>query len=169
MNSSSTILSNIDIINIAKQIGLKPLVYVGYKDLLNEVAPKDRLNKFYIINLQSSTQGDGSHWCCFSTYPKHCVYFDSYAVVPPTNVINFIENLGIKRIAYWDKQIQSIRQTYCGWICLMFLHFLYQGILHKKSLSTIMTHFQNDFPWNFDVQEGPNNYNIILKYFNKKL
>ena len=166
MNSSQTILSNVDIINIAKTIDLKPLIYVGYKDLLNTVPKKDRLNKFYIINLQSSNQGNGSHWCCFSTFPKHCVYGDSYGIVPPTNIINFIESLGIKKIAYWYKQIQSIRQTYCGWFCLMFLDYLYQGLKRKKSLSAIMTGFQTDFNWNFDIQEGPNNYNIILKYFN---
>jgi hypothetical protein len=166
MNSSKTILSNVDIINIAKEFDLKPLIYVGYKDLLNTVPKKDRLNKFYVVNLQSSNQGNGTHWCCFSTFSKHCVYFDSYAVKPPTNVINFISDLGIKKIAYWDKQIQSLRQTFCGWLCLMFLDFLYKGILKKQSLFTIMNKFQNDFKWNFDIQEGPNNYNIVVNYFN---
>ena len=69
----SNALSNIDIINILKSQKIK----------INGVFMKDELPSklkrgFYVINLQSSNVGNGSHWTALYYRPKKSFYFDAF-------------------------------------------------------------------------------------------
>lgn len=167
MSKLSVELSNLDIIDLNNKLKIKPLVFIGTKDMLHLV--KDYKNKFFIINLDSSVEnggsGHGSHWVCMSTFKNYLIYADSYGVLPPLDVERWIKQRYDK--FYWlNIQIQGVKASYCGWFVLFFLHLLYYNyILKKKSLFD----FINDLESMFDTKEQTKNYNVINKYFSRLL
>jgi hypothetical protein len=44
----------------------------------------------YIINLESSTSGSGTHWMSMKISNKQCFYQDSFGVIPPKEIIDFL-------------------------------------------------------------------------------
>lgn len=126
-------LSNVDLEIIAKKYDI-PLDTVVSKDLLSTLPFKENI----IINLQdlynddNSTNG-GSHWIALSYNNKYntFIYFDSYGMRMPTDVLNYVyrcKSRGIyksrTRLIYNTTQIQRITTTTCGWYCLAFLQYL---------------------------------------------
>ena len=70
-------LSNIDIINIIKDLKLDK--YFGGIYSKNELPKHLIRKKFYIINLQNSDEGEGTHWTCFYfNKPLISIYFDAF-------------------------------------------------------------------------------------------
>ena len=57
---------------------------------LNQIVSKNKLlgkakeNGNYIINLEDSDKGMGSHWVALKCFKKTCLYFDSYGIAPPS-------------------------------------------------------------------------------------
>lgn len=117
-----------------------------YRILLNNIVSRDELTKMpydnYIINLASS-QNPGTHWVALYL-PKNRtpVYFDSFGMVPPLEVINLIKNSGHKNYLVNEKQIQDIRSGYCGEYCLMFLRFMNRSNPSKKNLKQFLAKFR---------------------------
>ena len=164
MSKISVELSDLDIIDIKEKIDLKPLIFVGTKDMIKLV--KDYKNKFFIINLDNSFENGGSggsHWVALSTFKDYPIYFDSYAVYPPLEVEKFIKQK-YKKFYYWNSQIQGIRASYCGWICIMFLNVLYKDFILKNKT---FFEFVNYFESLFDIDEQTKNYYVVNKYFSK--
>ena len=60
---------------------------------------KDELKKIksndcnYIINLESSNDGNGTHWLSLKIENRDCVYFDSYGMLPPEEIISFCKRI----------------------------------------------------------------------------
>ncbi len=78
-------LSNFDIIDIIKDLKLDYCFGGVYsKDQL----PEDLMRtKFYVVNMESSNVGNGSHWVVFYyNNPLTSIYFDSFGFVAPTDV-----------------------------------------------------------------------------------
>ena len=78
-------LSNFELIDLIKDMKLDyHFGGVFSKDLL----PKDLIrDKFYIVNLQDSDDGGGTHWTVFYfNKPLTSIYFDSYGFVAPLAV-----------------------------------------------------------------------------------
>ena len=71
-------LSNFDIEEIAHHFNIR--VVIVMKDELKNIHPTSYQN--YVINLQSSTIGNGTHWMALKIKNKECVYFDSYGNFP---------------------------------------------------------------------------------------
>jgi len=115
-------LTNIDLDNIAKQMKIN-LIAVVSKDELKNVAPKQG---GYIINMENSTSGNGTHWIGLSVYEDDssykCLYFDSYGMRPPVEIEDFCKRISPYRIAYNTKQIQKTFTTDCGFYCLSFIY-----------------------------------------------
>ena len=100
-------LSNIEIKKIVNRCGIK----------INGIYSKDelpsRLKKgFYIINLQSSNDGSGTHWTGVYIDNECDLYFDSEGFVPPSDLegkLSFpyyyntfeIQNENAKSCGYW--------------------------------------------------------------------
>lgn len=104
-------LSNKDIYKILKSQGIQ----------LNGIYMKDELpNKlnsgFYVINLQSSNDGDGTHWTALYYQPKQSYYFDAYGFLAPIEVEE-----KLKSYIYNNKQIQNYNSTACGYYCISFI------------------------------------------------
>lgn len=121
MEESTT--TNVQLMNLAKKMSL-PLNAVIYKDLLDNEPFQDGA---YILNMQSSTDGGGTHWIgLYVKYPES-YYFDSFGIVPPLEVINYCANNGIKKIIVSDKQIQRSQYGHCGQYTLAFLHAMHKS------------------------------------------
>ena len=92
---------------------------------INGIYMKDQLPHqlkigFYIINLQSSTEGKGTHWTCLYYYPSMSIYFDSFGFVPPMEVEE-----KINKYIYNSRDLQNYNDTSCGFFCISFIIFLY--------------------------------------------
>ena len=58
---------------------------------LNGVCMKDELpsklkNGFYVVNLQSSHDGNGTHWMTLYYSSKHLFYFDPFGFLAPIEI-----------------------------------------------------------------------------------
>jgi hypothetical protein len=65
-------LNNFELENIVNHYGLN-LTAVVMKDEFKNYQPR---NYNYVINLQSSTQGNGSHWVARFVQDKNCLHCD---------------------------------------------------------------------------------------------
>eukprot|EP01036_Dinobryon_divergens_P034223 gene34223-44209_t len=72
-------ISNVELENIAKFYRLK-LNGIVMKDELEGMEPE---NGGYIVNLQSSSQGNGTHWCGLFIRGNNACYFDSFGGPAP--------------------------------------------------------------------------------------
>lgn len=106
--------SDQDLLSYAEKLNI-PINFIGSKDQLFNCKPR---NGNYIINMQDSTQGRGSHWVGFVINGNSCYYMDSFAVVPPIEVMNFCKD---KKIYYNKSQIQGLRDDFCGEFVIDFL------------------------------------------------
>ena len=130
-------LSNIDLEELAKHYKL-PLVEVTMKDELGNKLK----NGNYIINLQSSTQGNGTHWTALKVINKQSVYFDSFGLFPSEEIKTFVKTRDNTKLGYTTKEIQDYKSENCGYFCLAFLLFLQQS---KKNMFESANDFENNF------------------------
>ena len=73
--------------------------------------PKRIGAKFYIINLDDST-GPGTHWVALYNVGRKPIYFDSFGVWPPKELMK------IKNLLFNDYRIQSRNSRSCGLYCI---------------------------------------------------
>lgn len=99
-----------------------PLRAIITKDMLKHINPEIG---GYIVNLQSSDQGSGSHWCAlYLDKDKTPIYCDSFGIVEPLDVIDFVKRFTNKPIIRNKHQIQNINSGHCGQYCIYFLHMM---------------------------------------------
>lgn len=81
-----------------------------------------------IVNLDSS-KGPGTHFTLWMNLPNEpkVYYFDSYGVVPPENVANWLKTSG-KPITYSSSQVQPIASKLCGYYCV----YVANQTIHKS-------------------------------------
>ena len=97
-------LSNKDLIEIYKKYNIQ------LRDVLN----KDKITSdlpfgFYIINLQKSNEGEGTHWCALY-YNIVSIWFDPFGFPPPREIIDNIDN--------YIKPLRRNKEQY-GWYVLI--------------------------------------------------
>jgi hypothetical protein len=110
----NTMLSNFDLEELSEHYGF-PLSKVLMKDELKVVPPK---SGNFIINLQSSSQGNGTHWVCLAIRGKQSFYCDSFGVLMPQEVITFCKRIPKSHLSYNDFGFQHIKSETCGWYCV---------------------------------------------------
>lgn len=125
-------LSNIDILNILSKNNIK-INGVFSKDLLPELK-----KGFYIINIQNSNDGNGTHWTCLY-YGDNNIYFDSFGSPAPVEVQ---ENL--KDYFYNDKQIQNINSSACGYYCIAFIKYMLKNDKTQKDFQKFLDVFKTN-------------------------
>ena len=100
--------SNFDLEELAQKYKL-PLVGVYSKDEL----PKQIQVGSYYVNLQDSTDGNGSHWVLVKIFDrKNALYFDSFGQPLPLQVLDFLKHY--KPVPYSNRHIQNIDSSRCG-------------------------------------------------------
>jgi hypothetical protein len=113
-------LSNFDLEELSEHYGF-PLNSVVMKDEMKSLKPPKNAN--YIINLQSSSQGNGTHWLAILIRDKKCFYCDSFGVLPPQEVISFCKRIPKTTLGYNDFGYQNIKGETCGFFaCGLLIH-----------------------------------------------
>ena len=59
--------------------------------LRDTLSTKTKLNECGILNLASSS-GDGTHWVMWFKKGKEKLYFDSYGLQPPSELISYLKS-----------------------------------------------------------------------------
>ena len=133
-----SITSDSDLYTLADKAGVK----------LNNVVSRDELTKMpydnYIINLAPSTSA-GTHWVALylpSGSGRQAVYFDSFGMIPPLEVIKLIRNSGHSAYLCNDKQIQDVRSGFCGEYCLAFLKYMNTPGSSQQNLKQFLSKFR---------------------------
>lgn len=138
---------------------------------INQVVMKDEINikknGGYIINMQSSADGNGTHWVACYKLGDLCIYFDSFGIYPPLEVVKQCKK---HDIIYSNQQIQALDSTACGYYCIAFLFFVHinKSIIKRgrtlhdiiKMLTPFLDLFEND---------TSKNDKHLLHYFNDML
>lgn len=104
-------LSESEILRIAEKNKI-PIQGIYAKDQLPH--EPTRTGK-YVINMQSSTDGNGTHWVCLDHGRGE--YFDSFGMPPPLEVERFVG----PQFRFNKTRYQALKSECCGWFCLYFL------------------------------------------------
>ena len=127
MKTKFELTSNTDLHEYAKLLKI-PLHSVLNKDLFKNIIPKEGC---YIINLQNSYIGDGTHWTALYLNKKIAIYYNSFGISIPNLLLNFVRRFDKNiKIIYSIDQIQTMESIFCGYYCIYFLYFF--SVLHKN-------------------------------------
>jgi hypothetical protein len=150
-------LSNFDLEELSEHYGF-PLTQVLMKDKMKAIAPK---SGNFIINLQSSTQGNGTHWVCLAIRGKHSFYCDSFVILMPQEVIAFFKKIPKSRLRYNDFGFQDINSGTCGWYSIgLLIHLQNHPNMDLYDACGDYIHLLS-----FDTKKN----NVILKNYFRKL
>jgi len=131
------LLNNYDLEYYCKLLKI-PLKAVLNKDLFQKIKAE---KGGYIINLQNSNEGPGTHWTCLYIFEDIALYYDSFGIIMPQSIIKFCRKFNPKiRIVYSIDQIQHIDSIYCGWFCLLFLYYMNRNKNAKQKAELINSH-----------------------------
>lgn len=100
---------------------------------------------YYVINLQDSDKGNGSHWCCLYVSKYFDLYFDSYGFICPENIEKLCD-----RLIYNNTMIQSLDSSSCGYYVILFIMYMNKFDINDKMLIVKYNNFINLF--NNDVK-----------------
>jgi len=117
-------LTNIQLIDAAKKLNIKNFRGVFLRDELPKV-PREKEGG--ILNLDDST-GGGTHWVAWIKHANEKIYFDSYGLPPPTEVLKYLH----RPVYYNTERIQPANEVFCGHLCLYVL---------KKTSGTTHLHY----------------------------
>lgn len=124
------------------------------------VFPKDlfpdniQKGKFYIINMDDSI-GNGTHWVCICNKinkKNELVYFDSFGVVPPKQVLKTLKAKE-EDVLFSNFQLQDVDSFYCGYYCIYVIN---EMLKKNRSILEIVFDFGHD---------KKKNDNKIVDYF----
>ena len=144
-------LSNFDLEELAKTYKL-PLIGVYSKDEL----PKKMQVGSYYVNMQDSTEGDGSHWILVKIFDrKNALYFDSFGQPLPLEVLDFLKHY--KPVPYSNRHIQNIDSSRCGLYVVACDR--YMNIVRRRQMLEQFDDFLNMF-----VADTKKNDEILVDY-----
>ena len=92
---------------------------------------KPKLNECGILNLNSSS-GDGTHWVMWFKKGKDKFYFDSYGVLPPSELIAYLKS----PILYNRERVQQNGEVFCEYLCL----FALKQVTLRNNLQTVINY-----------------------------
>lgn len=110
--------TDMQLIEYARELSI-PLAAVVSKDKLVYLTPQPYTG--YIVNMQDSTAGFGTHWVAIWFTRGLACYFDSFGIDPPLAVQDFTRH---HQLIVSRDEIQNINGGHCGQYCLVFLKFM---------------------------------------------
>ena len=122
------ITSDATLTKICKDLKIK-LNYIGFEHLIHNQNYK---NGGYILNIGDDT---GTHWTCLNVLDKDVFYFDSFAVPPNNEVIQWCNQHNVKKLSWNNvEQFQQLDENLCGVWCILALYYLQkkQGSLNER-------------------------------------
>ena len=108
-------LSNFDLLNYARSLGIKMFKGVFSRDNL----PKKISRECGIANLDDKI-GAGTHWVCCRHIDDYWEHFDSSGLAMPSDIIKYVLTSG-KQIVYSGEEIQERDSVLCRYWCLYYL------------------------------------------------
>ena len=146
-------LSNYDLLNWVKQLGIKHFRGVYSRDAL----PTKIRRECGIINLDSQIRS-GTHWVAYRNIDDFaCEYFDSFGLSMPTYVQKYLSTSG-KTVLISGDEIQDRDSVLCGYWCLYFLLERQKGV----SMLDVIHNAK------FDMTDKSVNHRFIIDYFKKQ-
>ena len=112
-------LSNFQLIDAAKKLRIKHFRGVFVRDQLPE---KPRKIECGILNTGDSST-NGFHWMCWYKNDNEKLCFDSYALPPPVELVDYLG----RPIFYNSERLQYGDTVFCGHLCLYVLKKLDDG------------------------------------------
>ena len=112
-------LSNIDLEDAARKLKIP---YFKEVFLLDTLPRKPNKKECGTVNFDKS-DGPGTHWVAWYKNGKTKIYFDSYGVQPPLEVIKYLGG----STHYNTDQVQPAGKVFCGHLCLYVLKELSEG------------------------------------------
>lgn len=167
-------LSNLDLENLANDV---------YEVDLNEVTSKDALpfqleKGWYIANMQNQDEGNGSHWVCFLYDGLESVYFDSYGVDPPMDILSRVAHNNRPNEILLPQEVQNaihiinkkqiqalLGDDNCGLYCIGIICFFSQfnNVENSKKLKMFQNIFSRDTRLNQYILK-----NFLKDFYQKK-
>ena len=120
-------LSNFELEDAVKKLKIP---YCRGIFLLDTLPKKPNKEECGIVNFDKSG-GPGTHWVAWYKNGKTKIYFDTYGVQPPIEVIRYLG----KSVRYNTDQVQPVGQVFCGHLCLYVLKELGMGLKFQKVLN----------------------------------
>ena len=141
-------VSNFEIEDIAKHYNLN-LIDCCMKDELSSQIE----DGFYIINLESGSQGQGTHWTTLVVQPHLALFCDSFGAPPSVEIINFVKKRKGIKFAFSNEIIQDLESSNCGFFCLYLIYFITRH-QREKGLIQLAESFTKLFKDNTKLNDG---------------
>jgi hypothetical protein len=109
--------------------------------------------KFWVINLEDSDKGFGTHWVCVIDVAipdrnvDYCIYYDPYGVSPPPAVEKFMSASKLAPV-YSYNQYQALESSQCGYYCIRIIEAVLKSVPYEAM-------FEKDLkPEDYGYNEG---------------
>ena len=122
-------LSNIQLLEAARKLKISNFRGVFLRD---ELPKRPRLNESGILNLDDSS-GDGTHWVCWIKSGNRKMYFDSYGLPPPTEILKYLTD----NVYYNSERVQPDNEVFCGHLCLYVIKKMRCGLGFQEVINTL--------------------------------
>lgn len=106
-------LTNVQLIDAAKKLNINNFRGVFLRD---ELPKRPRTTECGILNLDDSS-GSGTHWVAWMKHANEKLYFDSFGLTPPTELLRYLRS----PVYYNTERIQPDNEVFCGHLCLYVL------------------------------------------------
>ena len=99
----------------------------------NEIPEQINSTECAIINLDDSS-GPGTHWVTYWIEPKCSIYFDSFGLDPPNEIVDYLS----RPLHYSTNEIQERDSVICGHLCLTVLKGLTLGKKYNEIIISLI-------------------------------
>ena len=132
-------LTNYEIMAYCKKKNIK-LDWVDMKDKLDKTKRSN-----LIINLESSKDGQGTHWTALINDNDKWFFFDSFGGYPSKEVVSYVKQFNPKQFGYNNFIIQNLKSEMCGWFCIALLGYVQKnnGEFYDK-INEFINQFSDD-------------------------
>ena len=131
-------LSNYDLLNWVKKLGIKHFRGIYSRDVLH----------------LDSQIGPGTHWIAYRNGKNEAEYFDSFGLTLPSEIEKYLSTSG-KQIFYSGDEIQERDSVLCGYWCLYYLLERQKGVPMLNVIHNAK----------FDPIDHSVNHRFIINYF----
>jgi hypothetical protein len=163
INVEGVVLPNVPLSNIELLDAVKKLKIPNFRGvfLRDELPKRPRVNECGILNLddckgsslakgwlyprmvgdhpsslarsQRVPSGGGTHWVGWIKRQNENIYFDSYGLPPPTEILKYLRSPAY----YNSERIQPDNEVFCGHLCLYVLKKMYCGLRFQEVINTL--------------------------------
>ena len=119
LNNKGDGMTNLEIMRHAQRLKLRNFKYFMRDELINKSPDNFEMG---IVNLDDKAN-EGTHHTCYYKNGNVKYFFDSYGVVPPKELIDYLKS----PILYSKYMIQGFNETNCSEWCLFVLNRLNKG------------------------------------------